>query len=63
MLEGVEDIPGSALHEGIQWSWETFPEYLDTLSTTATACDFAVLLPHVPLRVSHDMTTSTKSSI
>jgi hypothetical protein len=51
VLEGVEDIPGSALHVGIQWSWETFPEYLATLSATQTACDFAVLLPHVPLRV------------
>jgi N-acyl-D-amino-acid deacylase len=51
VLEGVEDIPGSALHEGIQWSWESFPEYLETLSANPTACDFAVLLPHVPLRV------------
>ena len=48
---GVEDIPGSALHEGIQWSWESFPEYLDALAETSTACDFVVLLPHVPLRV------------
>ena len=31
MMEGVEDIPGTALHEGIQWEWETFPEYLDAL--------------------------------
>ena len=30
-MEGVEDIPGTALHEGIDWSWETFPEYLDAL--------------------------------
>ena len=51
VLEGVEDIPGSALHEGIQWSWESFPEYLDALAETSTACDFVVLLPHVPLRV------------
>ena len=51
LMEGVEDIPGTALHEGIQWEWESFPEYLETLSATPTACDFAVLLPHVPLRV------------
>jgi N-acyl-D-aspartate/D-glutamate deacylase len=31
LMEGVEDIPGTALHEGIRWSWETFPEYLDAL--------------------------------
>src|SRR4051812_5364066 len=31
LMEGVEDIPGTALHEGIDWSWETFPEYLDAL--------------------------------
>ena len=31
LMEGVEDIPGSALHEGIDWQWETFPEYLDAL--------------------------------
>src|SRR5438128_2596473 len=30
LMEGVEDIPGSALSEGIRWEWETFPEYLDT---------------------------------
>ena len=30
-MEGVEDIPGTALHEGIEWDWETFPEYLDVL--------------------------------
>ena len=28
-MEGVEDIPGTALHEGITWEWETFPEYMD----------------------------------
>jgi N-acyl-D-aspartate/D-glutamate deacylase len=31
LMEGVEDIPGAAMHEGIQWSWESFPEYLDAL--------------------------------
>ena len=31
LMEGVEDIPGTALHEGIKWQWETFPEYLDFL--------------------------------
>ena len=32
MLEGVEDIPGTALAEGLAWDWETFPDYLDALS-------------------------------
>ena len=31
LMEGVEDIPGSALHEGIEWEWETFPEFLDAI--------------------------------
>ena len=39
LMEGVEDIPGAALSEGIDWSWETFPEYLDTLDRTAMALD------------------------
>ena len=32
LMEGVEDIPGAALHDGIQWAWESFPEYLDALA-------------------------------
>ena len=36
ILVSVEDIPGTALHEGIRWSWTTFPEYLDSLSATQT---------------------------
>ena len=35
LMEGVEDIPGTALHEGIDWEWETFPEYLDALDAHA----------------------------
>ena len=31
LMEGVEDIPGSALHEGLEWGWETFPEFLDAI--------------------------------
>ena len=51
MMEGVEDIPGTALHEGIQWSWETFPEYLDAIAAREYAMDVAAFLPHAPLRV------------
>ena len=36
LMEGVEDIPGTALHEGIEWSWETFPQYLDALAERPT---------------------------
>ena len=31
LMEGVEDIPGTALHEGVDWNWETFPEFLDAI--------------------------------
>ena len=51
LMEGVEDIPGTALHEGIQWSWETFPDYLDALATREYSMDVAAFLPHAPLRV------------
>ncbi len=51
MMEGVEDIPGTALHEGIQWEWETFPEYLDALGRREYALDIAAFIPHAPLRV------------
>jgi len=50
LMEGVEDIPGTALHEGIRWSWETFPEYLDALEQTPRAVDIAAHLPHGALR-------------
>jgi N-acyl-D-aspartate/D-glutamate deacylase len=51
LMEGVEDIPGTALHEGIQWRWETFPEYLDALDGREFSMDVAAFLPHAPLRV------------
>ena len=35
MMEGVEDIPGTALHEGLRWDWESFPEYFDALDRQA----------------------------
>ncbi len=51
LMEGVEDIPGTALHEGIQWEWETFPQYLDALERREFAMDVAAFLPHAPLRL------------
>jgi N-acyl-D-amino-acid deacylase len=49
-MEGVEDIPGTALSEGIQWEWETFPEYLDALAKKPLALDVAAQVPHAALR-------------
>jgi N-acyl-D-aspartate/D-glutamate deacylase len=50
LMEGVEDIPGSALHEGIDWKWETFPEYLDALEAKPRAIDIGTHVPHAPVR-------------
>jgi len=50
LMEGVEDIPGAALHEGISWAWESFPEYLDALAARRWSIDVGVQLPHGPLR-------------
>jgi len=51
LMEGVEDIPGTALHEGITWEWETFPEYMDAIDRMPRTIDVAVMVPHDPLRV------------
>ena len=50
MMEGVEDIPGTALHEGLQWGWESFPEYLDALERQARTIDVGTHVPHAALR-------------
>ena len=50
LMEGVEDIPGSALAEGIDWQWESFPEYLDALARKARAIDLAAQVPHGAVR-------------
>ncbi|GAB3281702.1 N-acyl-D-amino-acid deacylase family protein [Parahaliea aestuarii] len=51
LMEGVEDIPGTALAEGITWDWETLPEYMDALDAKPHSIDFAVQVTHDPLRV------------
>jgi N-acyl-D-aspartate/D-glutamate deacylase len=51
LMEGVEDIPGIALHEGLPWSWLTFPEYMDVLESRPYDVDLAVQVPHAALRV------------
>lgn len=50
LMEGVEDIPGTALHEGIDWRWETFPEYLDALEASPLAIDVGTQVPHGAVR-------------
>ena len=50
LMEGVEDIPGTALSEGIRWEWETFPEYLDALEKRRTAIDFGTQIAHGAVR-------------
>jgi N-acyl-D-aspartate/D-glutamate deacylase len=50
LMEGVEDIPGSALAEGIDWKWETFPEYLDALEAKPRAIDVGAHVPHGAVR-------------
>ncbi len=50
LMEGVEDIPGTALYEGISWDWESFPEYLDALDRIPRALDIGVQVPHAALR-------------
>ncbi|MBU3653674.1 MAG: amidohydrolase family protein [Limnohabitans sp.] len=51
LMEGVEDIPGVVLSEGVQWEWESFPEYLDALDRRPRIMDVAAQVPHCALRV------------
>ena len=51
LMEGVEDIPGAALHEGLSWNWQSFPEYLDVLASRKFDMDIGTQMPHGALRV------------
>lgn len=50
-MEGVEDIPGVVMAEGLTWEWETFPEFMRVLDRQARDIDVAVFAPHSPIRV------------
>ena len=51
LMEGVEDIPAPVMHEGLNWQWETFEEYIQALEKNKLDIDICALLPHAALRV------------
>ncbi|OJW24245.1 MAG: amidohydrolase [Rhodospirillales bacterium 69-11] len=51
LMEGVEDIPGAVMHEGLRWEWEDFPGYLAALERRKRDIDVCALLPHAAVRV------------
>ncbi|HVY15893.1 MAG TPA: amidohydrolase family protein [Rhodopila sp.] len=51
LMEGVEDIPGAVMHEGLKWEWESFAGYLDALERKRRDIDICALLPHAAVRV------------
>ena len=51
LMEGVEDIPGAALHEGLTWKWESFGDYMDAVDSIPHDIDVGLQVPHGALRV------------
>ena len=51
LMEGVEDIPGVALAEGVRFNWESFPQYMDALDAQPHSLDYLVQVPHDPVRM------------
>lgn len=51
LMEGVEDIPGAVMHEGLEWKWESFPEFLDAIDAKPHDVDICALVPHSAIRV------------
>src|SRR3546814_10115286 len=64
LMEGVEDIPGTALAEGMTWNWETFPEYMDALDKLPRTVDVACHVPHgAEIGRAHVSTTVTNGTL
>ncbi|PHS28343.1 MAG: amidohydrolase [Robiginitomaculum sp.] len=51
LMEGVEEIPGTALHEGLDWRWESFGDYMDRLDDIPHSINVATQIPHDPVRL------------
>ena len=51
LMEGVEDIPGTALHEGLSWEWESFADYMNAIDSMPHTIDYATMIGHDPVRV------------
>jgi N-acyl-D-aspartate/D-glutamate deacylase len=51
LMEGVEDIPGAVLAEGVKWEWESFPQYMDAMASIPRIMDIGAQIPHAALRV------------
>ena len=51
LMEGVEDIPGAVLAEGVKWDWESFPQFLDAVAKTPRIMDLGAQIPHAAVRV------------
>lgn len=51
LMEGIEDIPGVVLTEGLSWDWETFPQFMDAVAARPRDIDLAAQVPHAAMRV------------
>ena len=59
LMEGVEDIPGAALSEGIRWGWESFPQYLEAIDAHPHVIDIGAQVPHGAVRAGAPVPSTT----